>query len=136
VFNGEIYNYIELKAELKAHYTFKTDSDTEVCGCIYNLWKSMLKKLTECFLLHLGNQDKNYLLQEIDLGQTLFYSKKTTLYFFIGNKSDTCCWKISRFKRESMGFCPMVLMEILMKLLGRIAQLPGRAFFRISRISS
>jgi hypothetical protein len=27
-------------------------------------------------------------------------------------------------------------MEILMKLLGRIAQLPGRAFFRISRISS
>lgn len=30
VFNGEIYNYIEIKSELKSKYTFTTTSDTEV----------------------------------------------------------------------------------------------------------
>lgn len=36
IFNGEIYNYIELKEELsKEGYTFKTDSDTEVLLATY-----------------------------------------------------------------------------------------------------
>ena len=30
VFNGEIYNYLELKNILKKEYNFKTNSDTEV----------------------------------------------------------------------------------------------------------
>ena len=30
IFNGEIYNYLELKDELKSKYKFKTKSDTEV----------------------------------------------------------------------------------------------------------
>ncbi len=30
VFNGEIYNYIELKKELEPYHQFKTQSDTEV----------------------------------------------------------------------------------------------------------
>lgn len=41
IFNGEIYNYIELKEELKsAGYTFKTDSDTEVIHVAYQHWGS------------------------------------------------------------------------------------------------
>jgi asparagine synthase (glutamine-hydrolysing) len=35
VFNGEIYNYIELKEELSSNYTFKTQSDTEVILAAY-----------------------------------------------------------------------------------------------------
>lgn len=37
-FNGEIYNYIELKKELKEEYDFKTHSDTEVILASYRKW--------------------------------------------------------------------------------------------------
>ena len=38
VFNGEIYNYLDLKAELVQSYSFKTDSDTEVLLSAYKRW--------------------------------------------------------------------------------------------------
>jgi asparagine synthase (glutamine-hydrolysing) len=46
VFNGEIYNFIELKSELKAlGASFKTGSDTEVILEAYRIWgKDCLKK--------------------------------------------------------------------------------------------
>ncbi len=39
VFNGEIYNYVELKKELATHgYRFSTASDTEVIPAAYDKW--------------------------------------------------------------------------------------------------
>jgi asparagine synthase (glutamine-hydrolysing) len=38
VFNGEIYNFRELRAELESRYTFTTHSDTEVILHAYRAW--------------------------------------------------------------------------------------------------
>ncbi|MFN8405190.1 MAG: asparagine synthetase B, partial [Anaerolineales bacterium] len=39
VFNGEMYNFLELKSELEAlGYSFKTESDTEVILTAYHHW--------------------------------------------------------------------------------------------------
>lgn len=38
VFNGEVYNYIEIKEELKGDFQFKTGTDTEVILAAYQKW--------------------------------------------------------------------------------------------------
>ena len=38
-FNGEVYNFLELRRELEAQgYQFRTDTDTEVVGAAYHRW--------------------------------------------------------------------------------------------------
>ncbi len=51
VFNGEIYNYVELREELKkCHHEFKTSSDTEVLLHGYEEWgRALPKKLRGMF---------------------------------------------------------------------------------------
>ncbi len=51
VFNGEIYNYVELRAELeKEGYSFHTKTDTEVLLHAYSAWgPSALKRLVGMF---------------------------------------------------------------------------------------
>lgn len=60
VFNGEIYNYLELKAELQQEYTFKTNSDTEVLLAAYIKWDSeMLERLNGMFSFAIWNKKEN-----------------------------------------------------------------------------
>jgi len=50
VYNGEVYNYLELKKELSSHYIFKTKTDTEVILAAYIHWgKNCLNKFNGDF---------------------------------------------------------------------------------------
>jgi len=50
IFNGEVYNYIEIREELKDKYKFKSGSDTEVILAAYQEWgKACLEKFNGMF---------------------------------------------------------------------------------------
>lgn len=63
VFNGAIYNYIELKEELiKRGYTFKTHSDTEVLIKAYDCWgEDCVKKFNGMWAFAIFDVKKNKL---------------------------------------------------------------------------
>ena len=78
VFNGEIYNYLELKEELK-EYKFTTNSDTEVLLHGYRKWKEELpKKLRGMFAFAIWDKENSTLFCARDhFGiKPLYYYKK------------------------------------------------------------
>jgi asparagine synthase (glutamine-hydrolysing) len=85
VFNGEIYNYIELKAELQGQYTFKTESDTEVLLAAYVVYgKACLQKCNGMFAFAIWDvQEKKLFAARDRFGvKPFFYAlKDNSLYF-------------------------------------------------------
>lgn len=84
IFNGEIYNYIELREELISKgYKFNTNSDTEVLLHGYREWKEELpKKLRGMFAFAIWDKD----------AETLFCSRDhfgiKPLYYYQKDKDD------------------------------------------------
>lgn len=86
VFNGEIYNYLELKDQLlKKGYVFQTNSDTEVLLALYDLKKeSFLDDLDGMFAFAIWDKiDKTLFCARDRFGEKPFfyYKDKNTLYF-------------------------------------------------------
>jgi len=76
IFNGEIYNYIELKEELKKlGYSFKSKSDTEVLLTAYEAWgEKCLNKLNGMWAFVIYDLRKNILFGSRDrFGVKPFY---------------------------------------------------------------
>ena len=56
VFNGEVYNYIEIREELKPKYTFVTGTDTEVILAAYQEWgEECLNRFNGMFAMAIYN---------------------------------------------------------------------------------
>ncbi|HEX6180280.1 MAG TPA: asparagine synthetase B, partial [Chitinophagaceae bacterium] len=92
VYNGEIYNYIELKEGLqKKGYTFQTRSDTEVILAAYACWKDdCLQYLEGMFAFAIWDEQEKTLFAARDrFGEKPFY--------FITDK-DNAFWFASEMK--------------------------------------
>ncbi|MCZ2222334.1 MAG: asparagine synthase (glutamine-hydrolyzing) [Chitinophagales bacterium] len=78
IFNGEIYNYIELKEDLqKKGYAFKTNSDTEVLLALYDCYKEkFLQYLDGMFAFAIWNKQE----QKLFIARDRFGEKP--LYYF------------------------------------------------------
>ncbi len=82
-YNGEIYNYIELKDELlKKGYQFRTQSDTEVILAAYDYWKeACLQQFDGMFAFAIWDEQEQLLFAARDrFGEKPFY------YFFDGEQ--------------------------------------------------
>jgi asparagine synthase (glutamine-hydrolysing) len=87
VFNGEIYNYIEIKEELALlGYKFKTESDTEVLLIGYKQWgENVLQKINGMFAFCIYDSVKNEIFSARDrLGVKPFY------YYWNGSEFEIC----------------------------------------------
>jgi asparagine synthase (glutamine-hydrolysing) len=85
VFNGEIYNYIELRNELNNRYHFKTASDTEVLLAAYIIFGSKcLSRLNGMFSFAIWDKQEKKLFAARDrFGvKPFFYSLKDTILYF------------------------------------------------------
>ena len=84
-FNGEIYNYRELRKELQPKYDFKTDGDAEVILAAYERWGSeSFTKLSGIFALCIFDREKEALIVARDqLGvKPLYYHWKNGAFVF------------------------------------------------------
>ena len=87
IFNGEIYNFKELKNELKQlGYKFKTDGDTEVILKSYKEWgMECLKRFEGMFVFIIWDNKKNELIVARDrMGEKplfYYYSRENGLIF-------------------------------------------------------
>jgi asparagine synthase (glutamine-hydrolysing) len=78
VFNGEIYNFAELRAELRAHgHVFRSHTDTEVILAAYSEWGiGCIERLNGMFAFALYDTERRQLLMARDRAgeKPLFYA--------------------------------------------------------------
>lgn len=89
VFNGEIYNFQELKNELQKNHNFLTNCDTEVLIHGYEEWgiKKLLQKLIGMFAFVIYDANNNKVVGARDhFGIKPFYYYKKDNNFFFGSE--------------------------------------------------
>jgi len=111
VFNGEIFNYLELREELiKRGHRFRTASDTEVLLHLYMKYGSgCLEKLNGQFAFAIWDKKKQELFLARDrVGiRPLYYTVKNTTFIFASEIKS-----ILEYPEISCGFDPLALSQI------------------------
>lgn len=85
VFNGEIYNYLEIKQELVNLYDFKTKTDTEVLLAAYIVWgEKCVQKFNGMFAFAVwDNKDEVLFCARDRMGEKpFFYSNQNGRFLF------------------------------------------------------
>jgi asparagine synthase (glutamine-hydrolysing) len=85
VYNGELYNFRELKRELTSKYQFKTQSDTEVVLAAYSVWgKGCTERFNGMFAFAIwDNQKEEIFLARDQIGvKPLYYYWDGHMFIF------------------------------------------------------
>ena len=88
-YNGEIYNYLELKEELQHHgYRFQTKSDTEVILAAFDCWEEeCLQKFDGMFAFAIWDAKKQILFAARDrFGEKPFYFYQDEGHFIFASE--------------------------------------------------
>ncbi len=99
--NGEIYNYVELREELKAKgYQFRTQSDTEVLVAAYDCWKEdCLEQFDGMFAFTIWDEkEKEFFAARDRFGEKPFYYVRDS-----GNKTFLFASEIKAFCSIGLG---------------------------------
>lgn len=89
VFNGEIYNYLELRRELQSEYDFRTKTDTEVLLAAYRKWgAAALDRLIGMFAFIIWDEREQTAFAARDrFGvKPLYYHEKTDGTLFLASE--------------------------------------------------
>lgn len=137
VFNGEIYNYVELKNKLKNFYNFKTKSDTEVLLAAYQKWGiDCLDQLNGAFAFCIYDKEKNkaFLARDRFGQKPIFFWKNNSILSFaseikafkaLGYKfeADLTTWNAYLLKAEVDNTRETFFKDIIQMLPGEYAVL-------------
>ena len=106
VFNGEVYNYIELRQELiDQGYTFKTESDTEVIIALYSaIGEEAVKKLRGMFGFLIWDKLEKKLFGARDpFGiKPFFYAEQNGVTYFASEKKSILLAMEGSLDKESL----------------------------------
>ena len=99
-YNGELYNYLELRDSLKNDYHFKTDTDTEVILAAYEVWgKDCVNKFNGMWSFAILDTRSNEIFASRDrFGIKPFYYTKTANSFAFGSEIK----QLLRFTKRSI----------------------------------
>ncbi len=107
VFNGEIYNYIELRDELKNSFSFRTQTDTEVILAAYLQWgKNCLERFNGMFAFALWDKETRELFCARDrVGiKPFFYTQENGGFSFASEIKGLLALGIPKKANESIIF--------------------------------
>jgi len=105
VFNGEIYNYIELRKELETVVPFRTQSDTEVLLAAYQVWGSdCLSRLNGMFAFAIWDKQEEILFAARDrFGvKPFYYSQHSGAFYFASEPKSLFAAGISQKPNEGV----------------------------------
>ncbi|NEU10011.1 asparagine synthase (glutamine-hydrolyzing) [Flavihumibacter sp. R14] len=111
VFNGEIFNYVELRRELQRKgHVFKTNSDTEVILHLYEEYGSgFLQKLNGQFAIAIWDEKKNELFIARDrVGIRPIFYTRINGFFVFGSEIKA----LSEFPGVEFKICPESLSQV------------------------
>jgi asparagine synthase (glutamine-hydrolysing) len=138
IFNGELYNYLELKSELESSFGFRTQSDTEVVLAALSVWgTAALQKFNGMFALAFWNEPKQELVLARDrVGiKPLYYSEVGNGFVFSSEMRALLNSGLVERRLNSAGLSEFLMYQTVHEpntIIQGIKMLPAGSFMSIS----